>query len=441
MRAINYKIGLGVLSLFIHFSVLSQEMLEKDEAVLIALENNFDIKIADNNVEVASNNASIENSNYLPSLFGSAGANYANSNGTITQKSGVEQEINNNETYGYNASISLSYTIFDGFGRSNTYKKLQESYNISLLEAQLMIQNTVLNIFNSYYEVARLSEDVNNREEAMATSRVRLQRAKFGNEYGQGSELDILNAEVDYNNDSIVYLTNLQLLANEKRTLNLYLGRDVTIEFTVDTSISYAQDLILDTLLAHSMENNVSILQQEGILRNREFEIKSTTSNMIPKLTANAGYNWSENFLGAASFIDKSIGSGPNLGATLSWNIYDGGLTKTNMQNSKIALENQAITLEKERLSVERNLTNAWTIYQTALFVKEAQQKNLQTAQINFDRSVDQYKLGQISNIVFRQAQVNLLNAQLELNNAKYKAKIAELVLFQLSGELNQATF
>lgn len=441
MRGINYKIGIGVLVLFLNFSVFGQEMLEKEEAIQIAMENNFDIKIAFNNLDVAENNAGIENSNYLPSLSGSAGANYGNSNGTITQKSGEEVKVLNNETFGYNASISLSYTIFDGFGRSNTYKKLQQSFNISQLDAKLMIQNTVLNIFNSYYEVARLSEDVNNQEEAMAISRVRLQRAQFSNEYGQGSQLDILNAEVDYNNDSIVYLTNTQLLANEKRSLNLYLGRDVTIDFIVDTSLSYATDMNLDTLLARSMENNVSLLQQEGALLNSQFDIKSTTAGMVPKLTANASYGWNENNLGAASFIDKSVGSGPTVGATLSWNIYDGGLTRTRMQNSKIAVENQTIALEKQRLSIERNVANAWTIYQTALFVKDAQKKNLQTAQANFDRSVEQYKIGQITNIVFRQAQVNLLRAQLELNNAKYVAKISELTLLQLTGEMDQANF
>lgn len=439
MRGIKYKIG--ILILFINFSVFSQEMLEKEEAIKIAMEYNFDIKIAFNNLDVAENNASIQNSNYLPSLSGAAGANYGNSNGSITQKSGEEQEILNNETYGYNASVSLSYVIFDGFGRSNTYKKLQENYNISLLDAKLMIQNTVLNIFNSYYEIAKLSEDVNIRNETMTSSRVRLQRAKYSNEYGQGSYLDILNAEVDYNNDSIVYLTNIQLLANEKRTLNLYLGRDVAIDFIVDTSISYASDLTLDGLLAHSMENNVSILQQEGALRNSQFDMKSTTANMVPKLRANASYGWSENHLGATSFIDKSIGSGPSVSATLSWNIYDGGLTRTRIQNSKIAFENQSIALEKQRLSIERNLSNAWTIYQTALFVKDAQKKNLQTAQTNFERSVEQYKLGQISSIFFRQAQINLLNAQLEFNFSKYTAKIAELTLLQLSGELGQANF
>ena len=77
----------------------------------------------------------------------------------------------------------------------------------------------------------------------------------------------------------------------------------------------------------------------------------------------------------------------------------------------------------------------------SSIFVKDAQQKNLQTAQTNFERSVEQYKLGQITNIVFRQAQINLLGAQLSLNQAKYLAKTAELFLLQISGDLRQAQF
>lgn len=436
-----FQLSVCTLILFATFSAYGQELLQKDEAVKIAMENNFDIKISNNNVDVAENNASLQNSNYLPSFSGTAGANYSNSDGTVVQKSGEEQTISNNETKGYNASVGFQYTIFDGLGRSNTYKKLQENYNISKLQARQMVEFTILDIFNSYYEIARLTQDVENRKETMNISRVRLQRAKYNFEYGQGSQLDILNAEVDYNNDSITYLTNTQALANQKRTLNLYLGRDVNIDFVVDTSLSYATDLYLDVLLMHSEENNVTLLQQEGALKNAQYDIKSITANIIPKLSINGNYGWSENILGAASFLDRTNGVGPSVGATLSWNIYDGGSTQVKRLNSKIALENQSISLEKERLNIERNLSNAWTVYQTALFVKDAQKKNLETAQSNFDRSVDTYKLGQITSIVFRQAQLNLLEAQLSLNQAKYSAKLAELILLQISGDLSQATF
>lgn len=434
-------LSIGLLIIFNVFSAYSQEILQKNEAVKIAMENNFDIQISYNNMAVAENNASIENSNYLPSVSGTAGANYSNSNGTIIQKSGEKQTISNDETTGLNASIGFQYTVFDGFGRSNTYKILQENYNISQLEARLMVENTILNIFNSYYDVARLTQDVANQKETMDISRTRLQRARYNLEYGQGSQLDILNAEVDYNNDSITYLTNTQALANEKRTLNLYLGRDINIVFTVDTSLSYADDLYLDALLARSFENNASLLQQQSALNNAEYNVKSTTANLIPKLNVNGGYGWSKNILGVSSLLDEAVGIGPNLGATLNWNIYDGGSTRVRRQNAQIAVQNQSIFLKKERLNMERNLSNAFTAYQTALFVKDAQQKNLETAQVNFDRSVDTYKLGQITSIVFRQAQLNLLQAKLSLNQSKYSAKIAELFLLQISGDLSQVNF
>lgn len=421
--------------------LVAQELLQKKEAVTIAMENNFDIQLSNNNVDVAMNNASVENSRYLPSLSGTAGGSYSNTEGSVTQKSGEENEFENNETQSLNASVGLNYTIFDGFGRSNTYKKLKENYRISELQARQMVETTILNIFTSYYEIARLTQDVTNQKQTLNISRIRLQRAQYNFDYGQGSQLDILNAEVDYNNDSITYLTNTQLLANEKRNLNLLLGRDVNIDFSVDTTLTYNDQLLYETLLAHSKENNVTILQQESAMKNANYDIKSVGSNAIPKLNLNANYGWNENYLGATSFINKSSSVGPSVGATLSWNIYDGGSTRIQKQNAQIALDNQSINLEKQKLNIERNLSNAWTAYQTALFVKDAQEKNLQTAQTNFDRSVDQYKLGQISSIEFRQAQLNLLNAQLALNQAKYTAKNAELVVLQISGDLNQAQF
>ena len=421
--------------------LFAQEVLQKSQAVTIAMENNFDIRLADLDVQVAENNSSIQNSGYLPQISGNAGATYSNTSGNATPRQGEPTDFTGNQATGLNAGINLNYTVFDGFGRSNTYKQLQENFNITELQARQMVENTILNIFNSYYEVARLTQDVGNQKQTLLISKVRLDRAKYGHEYGQGSQLDILNAEVDYNNDSITYLTNTQLLQNEKRNLNLLLGRDVNTKFSVDTTLTYADGLLLDALLINARENNVTLLQQEAALRNAELGIKSTTSASVPKLAINGGYQWNENQFGATSFLEQQKSQGVNLGATLSWNIYDGGSTRIRRQNSKIAVETSTVQLEKEQMNIQRNLSNAWTSYQTALFVKDAQEKNLQTAQTNFDRSVEQYKLGQITNIVFRQAQLNLLLAQLSLNQAKYSAKTAELFLLQISGDLRQAQF
>jgi outer membrane protein TolC len=289
--------------------------------------------------------------------------------------------------------------------------------------------------------VARLTENELNQKRTLDISRERLLRAKYGFDYGQNTQLDVLNAEVDYNTDSISYLTIVQQLENQKRNLNLLLGRDVEIIYDVDTSLTYDENLEFQSLKEKSEINNVFILLSQSSLRNAEYNIKSTSAARIPRLGVSASYGANFSNLGPTSFVDRQSLLGPSVGATLSWNIFDGGTTNIRRQNSKINLENQEVALEQEKLNLSRNLSNAWNIYKTALFVMEAERMNLRTNQRNFDRTVEQYGLGQITQIVFRQAQLNLLTAELNYNRAKYSAKIAELALFQLSGDLMDADF
>lgn len=421
--------------------LFGQELLTKAEAVSLALENNFDIKTANNNVTIAENNASTLNSGYLPTLSSNGSANYSIATSENTLQSGDAQTASGVNTTRLSASAGINYTLFDGMGREYNYKKLKENYNLTELQARLVIENSVLNIFNVYYEIARLTENVNTQKQTLDISRERWTREKYSFEYAQNLRLDVLNAEVDYNNDSINYLTLVQQLNNEKTNLNLLLGRDVNTVFIVDTTLNYAVGLNREALMQQARANNVNILQEQGAIRNAEYDLRITGANSIPKIGLNASYSYSHNDLGETSFFNTSTQWGPTLGATLSWNIFDGGLTNTRKQNAKILLENQQISLEQTQLSIERNVSNAWTIYQTALFVLEAEKKNLETNQLNFDRTKEQHSLGQITSIVFRQAQLNLVNASLNYNRAKYSAKVAELALLQLSGDLIQTEF
>ena len=64
--------------LFTSLGLQAQErILTKAEAIQLALENNYGIKISNNNLEIAQNNKSILNSQYLPTLTANAGATYS----------------------------------------------------------------------------------------------------------------------------------------------------------------------------------------------------------------------------------------------------------------------------------------------------------------------------------------------------------------------------
>ena len=141
-------------------------------------------------------------------------------------------------------------------------------------------------------------------------------------------------------------------------------------------------------------------------------------------------------FLAAGAAVIGIVG-----GVSVSWNIFDGGLTKTRVQNAKIAIDNRNIEKELVQKDLERNVANAWETYQNSLFVLSAEKKNVETNKRNFSRSEEQFKLGQIITVEFRLAQVNLLNAVNSYNQAKYTAKVAELRLLELGGNLIGANY
>ncbi|MFT5257991.1 MAG: outer membrane protein, partial [Arenicella sp.] len=74
-------------------------------------------------------------------------------------------------------------------------------------------------------------------------------------------------------------------------------------------------------------------------------------------------------------------------------------------------------------------------------FILKAQEKNVQTTQNNFDRTQEKYKLGQVTSLEFRQAQINLINSKTAGNNAKFDAKLIELQLLRLSGDILNVNF
>ena len=90
----------------------AQVQLSKQEAVEIALENNYDIKVVNNNVEASKNNANVYNSGYLPSLTANGGAGYRDSSNENEFENGTIQ-TNNSISKNYNASVGVNYLLFD----------------------------------------------------------------------------------------------------------------------------------------------------------------------------------------------------------------------------------------------------------------------------------------------------------------------------------------
>jgi len=441
MKDMNIKCLAPIFLLLLISRLDAQNMLSTQEAVELALEYNYGIKIAKNNIEIAENNANVLNGGFLPRVTGNGGATYNRDNTEAEFSNGTSTTLTGAESSRYNASVNLNYTLFDGLGRQYNYKRLKEEKQLSELEARETIENTVLQLFTVYYDVARLSENTRALQQTLNISKDRLTRAEYQFTYGQSTKLGVLNAQVDINNDSINVINANQRLKNSKRDLNVVVGNALTDSFEVDTLITFVLQLNKLELLEKVKANNIVLLQLEKNLLISEYNLKSWKSDYLPTLGLTGSYGWNKNDNNAASFLAVSKSYGLSAGINLSWNLFDGGTTITRVKNAKIDLENQQLQKEQIIIDIERDFNNAWDDYQNKLTIFYVQEENILTAKNNFDRTQEKFRLGQVTSIEFRQAQLNLLSAELSRNQAKYEAKLAELFVLQLSGELLNVNF
>jgi len=428
------------------YPLLGQQTISKEEALEIALEKNFGIQVSKNNLEISKNNSSLLNSGFLPTISLNGGSNFTSSNSEIAFPGQVLEDgsprpnlnLDDQESQRFNGGFNLNYTLFDGLGRKFTYKRLKEQYALSELQLRETIEFTIIQLYSVYFNVAQLTESKSIFKQALEVSKERESRAESAFKYGQTNKLAVLNAQVDVTNDSISVLEITQQLDNAKRDLNLLLSQSMENKYSVSTQVDFVSEIQIEALLENAAAYNVSLLKQKQNTQINSYDVKVSQSGYLPSIGLVGSYGWNLNQSPASAFFPGTNNNtySMSFGANLSWNLFDGGRSITRVKNAKIAVENQKILTDEIQLTFERDLSNALQSYKNAKMIYSIQEKQVETGSYNFERSQAQYNLGSITAIEFRQAQINLRNAQNQWTLAKYQAKLAELRLLQLSGQL-----
>ena len=420
----------------------AQENLSVSDAVKLTLENNLDIKITENQNEIFKNNASFLNSGYLPKLSTSAGFNKSKQNVEIETPNNLTGKLDNMKSENSFSNISLEYVLFDNNGRKFNFKKSKELSSRSELEVKEVIENTLIQLYSIFYEVCRLSEEKEIIKSSLEISKSRLERNKTKFEFGQSTKLELLNAEVDVNTDSIRYLNAIKNLSNAKRDLNLVMNVDLDSDYILDQGVVYNSKENIISFYNNAAENNNKLKIYDKSVEISGYELKSIRSTYLPTIGLIGSYDWNESINdNPYAFFNKNIYDGISGGVNLRWDVFKSGKRVTENKNAKVMLENSKIEKEKAYLMFQKELNNSHDTYKNNLFILEVQEQSLNTSNNNFLRNSEKYEIGLVSSIEFRNAQLNLLNAKLSRNKARYDAKLSELYFLKVSGVIIDSSF
>lgn len=418
------------------YTITAQELLTLEQAVTIALENNYAIKIAKNEAKVGQLNNAIGNAGMLPNVSATFTKNNSLLNTTQTQSGGTERTLdgakNMNMTYG----VGLDWTLFDGmrmFARKERFENLEKQGEANL---KRIIFTKISTIYQLYYDLVQQQNQLKAVDTAIVISKERVTLLKNKFSIGKVSKLEVLNSEVDLQADESL---KIQLQNNYQATkikLNELLARDLKLDFYVANKFSYDKSLNYEELVAQAEKQNPELQAQIIAKKLADINLKEIKGTRYPTIRVTSGYNFtrSEASLG---FVTQSTGNGFVYGINASLPLFNGNNQNRNEKTAKLSVENAQFALEQLKQTIKMQLTIAFENYQAQLKLVNLEVKNVTLAKQNLDITLAKYKIGTLTPIELRTAQQNYVNVLVRFSNAQYLTKIAEINLKELAGILN----
>ena len=413
----------------------AQELLTVEEAIKIALENNYEIKISKNNSKIDQSNVSIGNAGILPALTANVVDTNSLQNSSQTLQNGNVNTLANAKNNRISYGVNLDWTIFDGFRMFARLDQLKELQKLGEQQLKLIVTTRISDVISTYFDLVQQQQQLSALDTTIVISNQRLALAQNRFSIGKASKLEVLNAQVDLNTDKAAVLRQEELYINTKILLNQILARDLKTDYKVVENTDINKQLLLSELTSLAEKQNPQLISQIINRKISELQLKQIKANRYPTVRLNSGYAFinTESSLG---FTSQTSARGLSYGFTATLNLFDGFNQSRNEKIAKIQIENSQLLIEQQKLNLNSQLTTSYQTYLTNLELIDLEEKNEGIAKQNLEITLEKFRIGTITTLEFRTAQLNYVNAKVRFSNAQYLAKLSEIALKELAGNI-----
>ncbi|MCX6242306.1 MAG: TolC family protein [Bacteroidetes bacterium] len=409
----------------------AQSLLGVDDAVGIALKNNYDVSVAKNNADVAKVNNTLGNAGMLPYISVNGSDNYSVNNVYLNLSTGSSITSAAGTSNAFTAAAALNWTLFDGTKMFITKNKLTQIEKLGEIQFRDMVMQTIYNVTVAFYQVVAQKQQLLAIRDVMAYSLERVRLLQKGYDAGIAHKNDLLQAKIDLNVNREAEINQINTIRNSKRALNQVIARDPETDFDVADTIplNYEPDPV--DLMNKLYINNTSVLSSQKQVDIAKLSLGEYKTYYLPKLNFVASYAFQQNDNSASTVLTNRT-YGPLVGGSLVIPVYQAGNALRQVRAAKIQLQSSHYSLDNVKLQVNTQLKTALTEFEDQKTLLVIERDNLTLAKENLKISLERLRLGQTTALEVRQAQESYANSLARYYDFEFNMKVAETTLKQL---------
>lgn len=417
--------------------VQAQPLMSLRSAIDSSLKNNFDIRIARNNLEIRNLYNTYGEAGGLPDVNITGSASNQPGNTLIQQNPDGEVSTTHNvRTGSLNGGLAASMTLFNGFKVLATKERLKLLENQSQLFLNQQVQNTMAAVMVKYYDIIRQETYLGivrkSKELAEQKHKVIAQRRTVG----VANDADVLQAQIDVNLiDQSIRNQELVMLQAKTDLLEL-LGVKNFFPFDVKDTILIDQTIRMDSVM-NFLHRNPQYISAEYQVRINEQIVKEISAQRYPALRINTAYNYSS-YLSTVSQVELSQTYGPSVGLTLQIPIFNGFETRNHRKAALYNVQNAKLEQESLMNNLKADMIKTWQSYTNALQQINDQLKNYEMSGKLVFLMMERFAQNQATVLDLKAAQESFERSAYLLVNLQFAAKVSEIELKLLTFSLGK---
>lgn len=318
------------------------------------------------------------------------------------------------------ATIKIEYDILTGGSRRASIRAAELERETSALAVEAQQEQIRLTTATTYYALQEAGEEVRINQSFLTEAERNLRDSRLRQEVGVGTRFDTLRAEVQFANarQSLISSKAEVQIARRDIARLLNLPPDAGLRAT-PVAVAGTWSLALEESIILAFQNRAELAQQLLEADIAEQQRQVTLASTRPQVSLFANYEISEVLEGATAFEDD-FRDDARLGIRFGMTLFDGGATRASARQREISgavsEEQFSETLDQVRFEVEQ-----------AYFDLQANQANIETAQVAVTQASDALDLANLRLQAGVGTQLEVLTAQTELTEAEANSVSAVL--------------